>query len=200
MKDVFYFELDGKKHEYHVKDDVPFSDLLVAIENGFNMCFMEDGSYHPELFDFAKDYIILATLTDIDLGDSADDVYRIIRAIDGVRSVDADFILDGMVEKAKFYEKMLAASAGDVSSRRIADAIEAVAIKINNTLNSIDIVLDNVGQKVESGELTDVQKLLHDLANVKGVTPEHLVSGMLEYNNSKKKPAGKTAKRVATKE
>lgn len=198
MKDVFYFELDGQKYEYHVKDDVTFSDLLAAIGNGFNMCFMDDGSYHPELFDFAKEYTILATLTDIALPDTADGVYRIVRAIDGVCSVDADFIMDGMIEKAKFHEKLLVATAQNYHTQRIADMAEILFGKVNQIVDTVSSLLDNVGKQVESGELGDIQKLLSDLANAKGMTPEDMVAGMLKYKDEQKKPAKKkrTVKKV----
>lgn len=199
MKDVFYYEVDGKKCEYHVKDDVAFDDLMAAMRAGFDMCFTEDGSYHPELFEFAKEYIILATLTDIEMPQNVNDVYRIIRAIDGVRSVDADFIADGMREKALMHEKILIASAQDYNARRIADTMEEIGAKFAGISDSITSLLNNVSAQMEGNNPEDAQQLLTTLAEMKGMSPEDLVSGMLAYNRAQKKsaPKKKTAKKVA---
>lgn len=198
MKDVFYFEMDGQKHEYHVKDDVAFGDLLNAMQSGFDMCFADDGSYHPELFEFAKEYIILATLTDIEMPDDANSVYRIIRAIDGVRSVDADFIADGMREKAAMHEKLLVTTVQNYHTQRIADMMEAITAKITEAADTISSLLNELGNQMEGSDLGDVQQLLTALAEVKGMSPEDLVSGMLAYNKAQKKTTKKkTAKKVA---
>ena len=199
MKDVFYYELDGQKHEYHVKDDVAFNDLMAAMQDGFDMCFTEDGSYHPELFEFAKEYMILATLTDIDMPQDVNSVYRVVRAIDGVRSVDADFIADGMREKAVMHEKILIASAQDYNTRRIADTIEEIGVKFSSIADSIAALLNNVSQQMEGNDLGDVQQLLTALAEMKGMSPDELVSGMLAHNQTQKKSTSqkKTAKKVA---
>lgn len=199
MKDVFYYELDGQKHEYRVKDNVTFDDLMSAMQAGFDMCFTEDGSYHPELFEFAKEYVILATLTDIEMPQDANDVYRIVRAIDGVRSVDADFIADGMREKVLMHEKILIASAQDYNTRRIADMMEEIGAKLAGISDSIASLLNNVSAQMEGNNPEDAQQLLAALAEMKGMSPKDMVTGMLAYNQAQKKsaPKKKTAKRVA---
>ena len=199
MKDVFCYELDGKKYEYHVKDDVAFADLIGAIECGFTMCFADDDSYRPELFEFAKEYVILSTLTDIEMPDSVNDAYKIIRAIDGVCSVDADFILDGMMEKARFYEKMFVASVADISTRRIADAIDTFVSKSVDIMHSLKSIVDDLGDQMKDGDLGDVHQLLNALTEMKQMSPEDMVSGMLAYNKSQKNihTKKKTTKKVA---
>ena len=194
MKDVFYYEMNGQKCEYHILEEISFSSLLTAINSAVDMCYTEDGVFRPELQDFATEYVILDTLTDIDMPDNADEAYKYIRAIDGVPSADADFIADGVRERIKYDTRLTVAAAQASGMNRMADMAEDVVMKVNQLLDGVNNMLDSVGKQVETGELSSVQNLLNALSSVKGVSNEDLVAGMLAYSKAQKaKPAQKKA-------
>lgn len=199
MKDVFYYTLDGEKHEYHVKDDVPFSTLLRAIQDAVDMCYLEDGSFHPEVVEFAKEYVILDTLTDIDMPQSSDAAYRYVRAIDGIRSVDADFISDGIYSKIKYQQDLIVASMQSSGINRAMDAVEEVADKLSSLLDTVSESVDKMATQVDSGELADISAIAKTLQNI-DMSPEFLAKTVNEMQKTKKVPKKTTKRTVAAKD
>lgn len=195
MKETFYYELNGQKFEYHLKDNVPFADILNAIDSAVNSCYTEDGAFHPELEDFYREYVILKTLTDIDMPVDADGVYGIIRAIDGVPSVDADFIADGIRQRVNYQTRLIVASLQSSGSNRLADEFGGLLMNVNAVVAKLSAMVDKVAEQADKGELADISKLI-DFVEKMNINPETLASAMVSANRATKKPA-RTAKKAA---
>jgi len=196
MKETFYYELDGKKYEYHLKESVPFSDILSAINSAVDSCYMDDGSFHPELEDFYKEYVIISTLTDIEIPDDADSAYRIICAVDGVPSVDADFISDGIRKKIAYQKSLILASVKASGANRLADEIGGLLAKLNEIADKGINLINMMADEDEAGNMPDINKIVNAL-NKMNTTPEQLASVMIATNREERRAVSKTTKKTS---
>lgn len=163
------FVMNGKSEVTNIKENVPFHRLMQAVADGVSLCYDEQGAFLPELVDFAIEYECLAVLTDIKLGKTIESAWKYIRAIDGVPSVDADFIADGIRAVIEYRIKttlsvMQSAGASQISQQlsevmstakaffetgnKAADAILAEAKKNQN------VDFEAIAGAIKSGDLT----------------------------------------------
>ncbi len=201
---VITFEINGKSQTASIKAGVPFDVLMAAINEGYEMCYLEDGSYMPELVDFAIEYENIKTLTDIELGGSANEAYEYIRAIDGIPSVDADFIADGIRAKVAYQEKLIIASAQSIGIDRLADQLEGLFSDGSSLLKAAKKMVGAISGEVKKYKDVDLRTLLEKVSSTAGAEKD-LAYAVLDYQAEKnkileqarmKKP---TSKKVAVK-
>lgn len=186
------------KFDYALLDEVPFSKIMEAIHSGVQMCYMDDG-YHPELLDFAIEYVNLSTLTDLDMPDDVNEAYKIIREIDGVRSVDADFIADGIRAIIKRNERMTMSVIHNQNVERLADALEATLNKFNSVLDVVKAISDRIETSTSDINIEDINKVITGLSNG-SISEEKIATAVLDFQEAKKKKtATKTTKKKTAK-
>lgn len=196
MKETFYYELDGEKRSYTVKNDVPMSELLAAIQTAVEMCYFEDGTFHPELIEFAKEYVILDTLTDIEMPADSNGAYRYVRAIDGVPSVDADFIADGIYAAVRYENRMTVAAMQSHGLNRVADELHDVLNKFSALLDAGMALVNKASASMEGIDAAQLDSLATMLKKM-DTDPARFAQGVLAHQEAQKKPAAK--KRAAKK-
>ena len=189
------FELDGKSMMATVKEDVPFNKLMQAISDGVSLCYDENGAFLPELVDFAIEYESLSVLTDIKLGKSVNTAWKYIRAIDGVPSVDADFIADGIRAVLQHRNQMVIATVQSSGVRDLVERLDRISASVEATFGSISKLLDTVTADVEKNSKIDLQVIADALTN-QPLSEERIANAVLDYQAAKAK-AEAQAKRAS---
>ena len=180
------FELDGKSMMATVKEDVPFNKLMQAISDGVSLCYDENGAFLPELVDFAIEYESLSVLTDIKLGKSVNTAWKYIRAIDGVPSVDADFIADGIRAVLQHRNQMVIATVQSSGVRDLVERLDRISASVEATFGSISKLLDTVTADVEKNSKIDLQVIADALTN-QPLSEERIANAVLDYQAAKSK-------------
>lgn len=189
------FELDGKSMMATVKEDVPFNKLMQAVSDGVSLCYDENGAFLPELVDFAIEYENLSVLTDIKLGKSVNTAWKYIRAIDGVPSVDADFIADGIRAVLQHRNQMVIATVQSSGVRELVERLDRISASVEATFGSISKLLDTVTADVEKNSKIDLQVIADALTN-QPLSEERIANAVLDYQAAKAK-AEAQAKRAS---
>lgn len=189
------FELDGKSMMATVKEDVPFNKLMQAVSDGVSLCYDENGAFLPELVDFAIEYENLSVLTDIKLGKSVNTAWKYIRAIDGVPSVDADFIADGIRAVLQHRNQMVIATVQSSGVRDLVERLDRISASVEATFGSISKLLDTVTADVEKNSKIDLQVIADALTN-QPLSEERIANAVLDYQAAKAK-AEAQAKRAS---
>lgn len=185
------FELDGKSMMATVKEDVPFNKLMQAISDGVSLCYDENGAFLPELVDFAIEYENLSVLTDIKLGKSVNTAWKYIRAIDGVPSVDADFIADGIRAVLQHRNQMVIATVQSSGVRDLVERLDRISASVETTFGSISKLLDTVTADVEKNSKIDLQVIADALTN-QPLSEERIANAVLDYQAAKAKAEAQT--------
>ena len=180
------FELDGKSMMATVKEDVPFNKLMQAISDGVSLCYDENGAFLPELVDFSIEYENLSVLTDIKLGKSVNSAWKYIRAIDGVPSVDADFIADGIRAVLQHRNQMVIATVQSSGVRDLVERLDRISASVETTFGSISKLLDTVTADVEKNSKVDLQAIADALAK-RPMSEERVAKAVLDYQEEKAK-------------
>lgn len=180
------FELDGKSMMATVKEDVPFNKLMQAVSDGVSLCYDENGAFLPELVDFAIEYENLSVLTDIKLGKSVNTAWKYIRAIDGVPSVDADFIADGIRASISYRNRMVIATVQSTGVRDLIDRLDRIASGAETTFASLAKLIDAVTADVEKNSKVDLQAIADALAK-RPMSEERVAKAVLDYQEEKAK-------------
>ena len=180
------FELDGKSMTATVKEDVPFNKLMQAISDGVSLCYDENGAFLPELVDFAIEYENLSVLTDIKLGKTVNTAWKYIRVIDGVPSVDADFIADGIRAAIKHRNQMVIATVQSSGVRDLVERLDRISASVEATFGSISKLLDTVTADVEKNSKIDLQVIADALKN-RPLSEERIATAVLDYQEAKAK-------------
>ena len=198
MSNQIYFELNGESKKATIREDVTLAELIQAIADGVDLCHDTDGMFHPELVDFAIEYENLATLTDLEITD-IEDAYRYVRAIDGVPSVDADFIADGIRAQVEYDQKMLAATLAASGADNVAKQLEGIVSAVNGLLTSLAAGIDRLADAVPQDGI-DINGLMKSLSSA-DLSDGAIVNKILDYQEAKKKatPKKKVAEKVAVK-
>lgn len=184
------FELDGKSMQAAIKEDVPFQKLMQAVSDGVAICYDDDGAFIPELVAFAIEYECLSVLTDIELGDSVGTAWKYIRAIDGVPSVDADFIADGIRASISHRNRMVIATVQSTGVRDLIDRLDRIASGAETTFASVAKLLDAVTADVEKNSKVDLQVIADALAK-NPMSEERVAKAVLDYQEEKAKVQAK---------
>ena len=192
------FELDGKSMMATVKEDVPFNKLMQAISDGVSLCYDENGAFLPELVDFAIEYECLSVLTDIELGDSVGTAWKYIRAIDGVPSVDADFIADGIRAVLQYRNQMVIATVQSSGVRDLVERLDRISASVETPFSSISKLLDTVTADVEKNSKIDLQVIADALAN-QPLSEERIANAVLDYQAAKAKAEAQTKRALRSK-
>lgn len=179
------FEMNGEVKTAKVKENVAFSKLLQAIEDGVSLCYSDDGALRPEMVDFAIEYECLSVLTDVKLGKTAESAWKYIRAIDGVPSVDADFIADGIRARIEHNTKMITASMQTVGLRDLIDRIDRVAEAVENTVSGAGKLVEVLLTDAEKNASVDLQSIVDAVKNG-NFTEQKVASAVLDYQTAKK--------------
>lgn len=180
------FEMNGKSQIAHVKNDVPFDVLMSAINEGYEMCYLEDGTFMPELVDFAIEYENIKTLTDLDIGESANAAYEYIRAIDGIPSVDADFIADGIRAKVAYQEKLMIASAQSIGMSNLAEQLEGLFNDGSSLLKAGKKLIGALSNEVKKYKDVDLGGLV-DKLTTSATAEKDIAYAVLDYQSEKNK-------------
>ena len=192
------FELDGKSMMATVKEDVPFNKLMQAVSDGVSLCYDENGAFLPELVDFAIEYENLSVLTDIKLGKSVNTAWKYIRAIDGVPSVDADFIADGIRAVLQHRNQMVIATVQSSGVRELVERLDRISASVEATFGSISKLLDTVTADVEKNSKVDLQVIADALAK-NPMSEERVAKAVLDYQEEKAKVQSKKKHTHSTK-
>lgn len=179
------FEMNGEVKTAKVKENVAFSKLLQAIEDGVALCYSDDGALRPEMVDFAIEYECLSVLTDVKLGKTAESAWKYIRAIDGVPSVDADFIADGIRARIEHNTRMITASMQTVGLRDLVDRIDRVAEAVENTVSGAGKLVEVLLTDAEKNANVDLQSIV-DAVKSGNFTEQKVASAVLDYQTAKK--------------
>ena len=192
------FELDGKSMMATVKEDVPFNKLMQAVSDGVSLCYDENGAFLPELVDFAIEYENLSVLTDIKLGKSVNTAWKYIRAIDGVPSVDADFIADGIRAVLQHRNQMVIATVQSSGVRELVERLDRISTNVEATFGSISKLLDTVTADVVKNSKVDLQVIADALAK-NPMSEERVAKAVLDYQEEKAKVQSKKKHTPSTK-
>lgn len=188
------FELNGKSMTAHIKENVPFAALLQAITDGVSICYDDDGAYRAELLDFAIEYMCLSTLTDIDIGENAEDAWPYIRGIDGVPSVDADFIADGIRASVKHKNSLVRASMQTYGVSTLVERLDAIASSVETMVASASALMNDLIEAAEKSKDIDLSSLAEAISGTK-LDEQKVVNAILDFQKAntkqEKKPAAK---------
>ena len=187
------FELDGKSMTAALKEDVPFNQLMEAVANGVAICYDDNGAFVPELVDFAIEYECLSTLTDIELGETVNSAWKYIRAIDGVPSVDADFITDGIRAQIDYRNRMVIATVQSAGVHDLVERLDRVAAGAEQAMNALTKLLDTAIADLEKNSKVDLQAIADAVKDGK-FTEERMASAVLNFQEAQKKKQVKTAR------
>lgn len=179
------FEMNGETKTATIKENIPFNKLLQAIEDGVAICYGDDGSFHPEMVDFAIEYMCLSTLTDVKMGKTADNAWKYIRAIDGVPSVDADFISDGIRARIEHNTRMVTASMQSVGLHDLLDRLDRIAVDVETTVSGAKSLIEALLKDAERNADVDLQAVV-DAVKSGNFTEQKVASAVLDYQEAKK--------------
>lgn len=178
------FEMNGEVKTANIKENVAFGKLLQAIEDGVTLCYGDDGSLHPEMIDFAIEYECLSTLTDVRLGKTAENAWKYIRAIDGVPSVEADFIADGIRARIEHNTRMITASMQTVGLRDLVDRIDRVVEVAESTMSGAGKLVEVLLDDAEKNSGVDLQSIVDAVKNG-NFTEQKVATAVLDYQTAK---------------
>ena len=187
------FELNGKPMTATLKENVPFNKLLEAVANGVAICYDDDGAFRPELVDFAIEYECLSVLTDIKLGTSVSTAWKYIRAIDGVPSVDADFIADGIRAQINYRNRMVVATVQSSGVRELVARLDRITAGVEQTMASFSKLLDTAATDLEKNSKVDLQAIANAVKDGR-FTEENVASAVLNFQEAQKKKQAKAVK------
>lgn len=176
--------MDGKETSVAMKEDVAFSDILAGINRGVAMCYEDSGKHIPELLEFAIPYAQLSTLTDLDLGDTADDAYRIIKSVDSIPGRDALFIEKGIRSAIEHRTAMTAATICGAGASELAASFGILAENLNGILKSANQVLEALLSEAQENKDIDPKDIMNVLQSLK-VSNSDLVHSMLDYSKAR---------------
>lgn len=180
------FELDGKTMTANMKGNVPFTKLMEAVADGVSICYDENGAFVPELVDFAIEYVCLSTLTDLKLGKTVNSAWKYIRAIDGVPSVDADFIADGIRATIKHRNRMITATVESSGVHELVDRLDRMAAGVEQTMDAFSSLLNAVTADLEKNSKVDLQ-VIADALQKSPMDEQRVATAILDYQEEKKK-------------
>lgn len=179
------FEMNGEAKTAKIKESVPFGKLLEAIDNGVSLCYDDDGALRPEMIDFAIEYVCLDVLTDIKLGTKADTAWKYVRAIDGVPTVEADFISDGIRARIEHNTKMITASMQSIGLRELTERIDRVVDQFEDLIAGAGKLVETLLTDAEKNANVDLQAVV-DAVKSGGFTEEKVAHAVLDYQAAKK--------------
>lgn len=179
------FEMNGETKTANIKENVSFSNLLQAVEDGVAICYGDDGAFHPEMVDFAIEYMCLSTLTDVKLGKTAESAWKYIRAIDGIPSVDADFIADGIRARIRHNTKMITASMQSVGLHDLLDRLDRIATDVETTVSGAKSLIEVLLKDAERNADVDLQSVV-DAIKSGNFTEQKVASAVMDYQEAKK--------------
>lgn len=180
------FELDGKTMTANMKENVPFTKLMEAVADGVSICYDENGAFVPELVDFAIEYVCLSTLTDLKLGKTVNSAWKYIRAIDGVPSVDADFIADGIRATIKHRNRMITATVESSGVHELVERLDRMAAGVEQTMDAFSSLLNTVTADLEKNSKVDLQ-VIADALQKSPMDEQRVATAILDYQEEKKK-------------
>lgn len=187
------FELDGKPMTATLKENIPFNKLMEAVADGVAICYDDDGAFRPELVDFAIEYECLSVLTDIKLGKTVNTAWKYIRAIDGIPSVDADFIADGIRAQINYRNRMVIATVQSAGVHDLVERLDRMAAGVEQTMGAFSKLLDTVTADLEKNSKVDLQAIADAVKDGK-FTEERVASAVLNFQEAQKKKQAKTVK------
>lgn len=187
------FELDGKSMTATLKENVPFNKLMEAVSDGVAICYDDNGAFLPELVDFAIEYECLSVLTDIKLGKTVNTAWKYIRAIDGVPSVDADFIADGIRAQINYRNRMVIATVQSAGVHDLVERLDRMAAGVEQTMGAFSTLLDTVTADLEKNSKVDLQAIA-DAVKSGNFTEERVASAVLNFQEAQKKKQAKAVK------
>lgn len=185
------FELDGKTMTANMKENVPFTKLMEAVADGVSICYDENGAFVPELVDFAIEYVCLSTLTDLKLGKTVNSAWKYIRAIDGVPSVDADFIADGIRATIKHRNRMITATVESSGVHELVERLDRMAAGVEQTMDAFSSLLNTVTADLEKNSKVDLQ-VIADALQKSPMDEQRVATAILDYQEENKKRQAKT--------
>lgn len=187
------FELDGKPMTATLKENVSFNKLMEAVSDGVAICYDDNGAFLPELVDFAIEYECLSVLTDIKLGKTVNTAWKYIRAIDGVPSVDADFIADGIRAQINYRNRMVIATVQSAGVHDLVERLDRMAAGVEQTMDAFSKLLDTVTADLEKNSKVDLQAIA-DAVKDGRFTEENVASAVLNFQEAQKKKQAKVVK------
>ena len=187
------FELDGKPMTATLKENVSFNKLMEAVSDGVAICYDDNGAFFPELVDFAIEYECLSVLTDIKLGKTVNTAWKYIRAIDGVPSVDADFIADGIRAQINYRNRMVIATVQSAGVHDLVERLDRMAAGVEQTMDAFSKLLDTVTADLEKNSKVDLQAIA-DAVKDGRFTEENVASAVLNFQEAQKKKQAKVVK------
>lgn len=179
------FEMNGEVKTAKIKENVPFAKLLDAIESGVSLCYDNEGALRPEMIDFAIEYMCLDVLTDIKLGTKADTAWKYIRAIDGVPTVEADFIADGIRARIEHNTRMITASMQSVGMRDLIERIDRISNTVEETVEGGKKLIETLLSDAEKNANVDLQPIV-DAVKSGDFTERKVAAAVLDYQAAKK--------------
>lgn len=179
------FEMNGEVKTAKIKENVSFGKLLEAIDNGVSLCYDDEGALRPEMIDFAIEYVCLDVLTDIKLGTKADTAWKYIRAIDGVPTVEADFIADGIRARIEHNTRMITASMQSIGMRDLVERIDRIADTVEQTVEGGKKLIEVLLNDAEKNANVDLQTVV-DAVKSGNFTEQKIATAVLDYQTAKK--------------
>lgn len=179
------FEINGEAKTAKIRENVPFAQLLEAIDDGVSLCHDEEGTLCPEMIDFAIEYVCLDTLTDIKMSPKANTAWKYIRAIDGVPTAEADFIADGIRARIEYNTKMITASMQSLGMHDLMMRIDRIANTIEDTTKAGKKLIETLLTDAEKNANVDLQSVV-DAVKSGDFTEHKVAAAVLDYQAAKK--------------
>ena len=95
----YLVDIDGKKVAYTIKEEVSFEEAVTAyqriVDSAFHITEDEYGTpitaYAPHLVGLARDYVVVALFTDLDLADKENnEIWKLVKYSDVLANIMAD--------------------------------------------------------------------------------------------------------------
>lgn len=191
---TFTYELNGETLTAHFKDDIAFADIMAHAQAAADLCYDQEGNYHPEIENTVIQYAQLKLITDIDVPDSLDECYPI-----GLAVTDVVWQDDAPCEVWQQFNMLSKMVAGIIEQRNkveheqkveralesLADSLGKACSKLNNVLDAAASLLTKADSTISQDNLNAMMTAMQEIRD-KGIDEQKLVQAVMEQQGTKK--------------
>lgn len=155
-----------------MKYTLSLAEMIAFVREAADACFLEDGTYAPEIFDFAIKSGVLTYYANFSLPENIEKQYWLICGSDAV-----DFVLQHINHEQ--YSEIVGAVMKEVRHRLDTDTF-ATRAKLNELIATFSKLSDKMSEVFDGVGADDVQKVL-TAVGVSGIDERKIVDAYVEH-------------------